>query len=286
MNLLISLFLGAGLPCAVEGGGAPAGPRACPLASAESSYQAFPVTDRTRSVMRTVREHLGLTAQHMRALNLSYPAAMQVLSLIHTWVEPRLGELEGLRAEYTAARNAHLSDEAARWSLRERLCALESSAAAESAVGRRLAAQLAEREQGAEQRRARYEQATARLEQALAPLRQRLGAVLTPEQNRRWAACLHNQVQGLPMSVWFVPGLSPDQQRRLQRGEALAVVLSAEQAAIAQDSGRHYQSAAEVIRRAEKKFFFGREVAASPTTGPAADIPPQCPLHAAGRQSQ
>lgn len=230
----------------------------------------YPVSDQTRSVVRSVRERLNLTAQHLQALGCDYETSLALFAVLCDWSEPRRETLDRLRTEYHAARSSHLADEAVAGALRERLN--ESADAPLSAEAReRLEAQLATRLARIEDASERYERAAQAMQGALAPLRAKVEAVLTPAQRRQWAAVEPNVAAGVPMAAWFVPDLADEQRLRLSMGEPLGAVLTADQVTIARDAAANYVSCADDVYRAELKFFFGRDLGVASATQVTSD---------------
>ncbi|HMQ15992.1 MAG TPA: hypothetical protein PKC49_08465, partial [Phycisphaerae bacterium] len=267
--------------------GAP--PAAAPGSNAASAGErpspyplAYPVSDPLRSVVRTLREHLALTAQHMQALGCEYETSLRLFAVLRDWAEPRQAELDALRREYAAARSACLNLESTRLAVSAGL----NDRPTLSPEGRtRLAALLDSQAAGIEPAWARYQAAEAALDEALAPLAEQVAAVFEPEMCRRWEAARRGAGAGLPHDVWFVPSLSADQQEALRRGQPAAAVLNNEQWHAARHSSDWYRACAAEVREAEMAFFFGRPRASPPSATPAPSAPAggqkpaQCPYH-------
>lgn len=256
--------------------------------NAPSKYPlVYPVSDQTRSVVRSVREQIGLTAQHMQALGCDYETSLRVFRALTDWAEPRRAELDAVRREYAAARAAYLADEGAMFVLRGQQTTNGAAEAHE-----RLAQAIAERAARLSASQARYEEVSARYDALLALVQERIAEILTPAQLRQWRAARENAPRGTPMSLWFVPELADEQRRRLCAGEPAAAVLNAEQQTIAAETGESYRACAADVQRAELKFFFGRDTAGDQAARPAAPAapskspPPECPYHQAAARDR
>jgi hypothetical protein len=271
---------------AVTAGATPAaapGSNAASAGERPSPYPlTYPVSDPLRSVVRTLREHLALTAQHMQALGCEYETSLRLFAVLRDWAEPRQAELDALRREYAAARSAYLNLESTRLAVSAGL----NDRRTLSPEGRmRLAALLDSQAAGIEAAWARYQTAEAALDEALAPLAEQVAAVFEPETCRRWEAARRTAAAGLPRDVWFVPSLSADQQEALRRGQPAAAVLNNEQWHAARHSSDWYRDCAAEVREAEMAFFFGRPRASTPSATPAPSAPAdgqkpaQCPYH-------
>lgn len=280
LSTLIIAAIAAGAltgPAAPASGAASAGARPSPYPLT------YPVSDPLRSVVRTLREHLALTAQHMQALGCDYQTSLRLFAVLRDWADPRQAELDALRREYAAARSAYLSLESTRLAVS---AGLSDEKRKISAKGRtRLAALLESQVAGIEAAWARYQAAEAALDEALAPLAEQVAAVLDAETRRRWEAARRSATAGLPRDVWFVPALSAGQQEALRHGEPAATVLNNEQWHAARHSSDWYRACAAEVREAEMAFFFGRPRASTPGVAPdpsapaGGQEPAQCPYH-------
>lgn len=242
----------------------------------------YPVSDATRSVIRSVREQIGLTTQQMQALGCDYETSMLLLGVLRDTVEPLRDEIDELRRQYAAARSDYLGVESTIVSLKARLNGSSGVRLSDELRGT-LEAELAECERRVESTRRQYAEITTEYEQVLAPITEMAATVLTPDQRLQWEASRRNASEGLPMAVWFVPGLSDSQRRELKQRGSVAAVLNREQAQIAQESGESYRSCADEVHRAEMQVFFGLEAQPATASVPPAAAPKPaatgCPYH-------
>ncbi len=245
----------------------------------------YPIRDQIRSLIRFVREQLALTPHHMQALGFSYDQTLEVLAQLREHVEPLESRLESARENYRSTQFASLSIEGKLFSVEQRL---ERVDAANSELCAELEAEQAQWR--SELPLARQARGTAEhaLNALLAPIGEAVGAQLTPRQRQAWEAVQVNAVRGLPMNVWFVPGLDDRQVTALQQGASESEVLTDEQRAVAEASQEHYTACREDVQRAEAWFFFGRE-SASARPAAQADVAPAesvCPHHARSKDER
>ena len=260
ISIMIACICGACVSWAASGGAA-ARPSSAGYTPPVSKYPLhYPAANQTRSVMRTVREQIGLTTQDMQTLGLSYDEVLAVLKVVHDWVEPRRAAIERSRDEFIAARGPFMSTQGKIYSLEQRLARLDASVDADPGLESRLRAELDRHRAELPAQQKHFETIHgaygARFESLIAPV----DHVLSLPQRQRWAASRRNKALGLPVTLQFMPDVTREQIERLGNGVDSREVFTQDQQAVNAAAMRDYVTHKNAVYRAEMKFFFGRDI--------------------------
>ncbi|GMU21211.1 MAG: hypothetical protein AMXMBFR13_13040 [Phycisphaerae bacterium] len=239
-----------------------------------SKYPAkYPVSDRARSIIRTAREQIGLTTQDMQALGLGFEETRAALAAIRDWAEPRLSELEQKRDQFIAARGSLLSVEGKIFSLEQRLARLDGAAGADGDLRKRLMADLARQKAARPHLKTQFQAMEKEYDLLFASLIDQVAGILSLPQRTQWATLRANKTLGLPVTLQFIPDVTPDQLQALKAGENWQSLFTPEQQAINARAMERYRSHKPIVYRAEMKFFYGRDLTGdeTPSATTAAD---------------